>query len=213
MQQTSAQAVSDLSCRNIKGVAPSTFSALNTCGSGRQTSHSLSLYLSFKPISSTEWKKKKECCYEKKKGKLGETVWKKPFWHPFSLAPCMWGAHPTSAVVRRAQSRQPATSASLPTNRHARLRLCAVLSVSAAEAGRRGTATAAPSIFPGMRLSVATPLFCFCSVMASLQHAGSRFADTGRFLGRGCLSFFFLFLFFVCVAHVAFVVAQGSGSW
>lgn len=85
-----------------------------------------------------------------------------------------------------------------------------MLSVSAAEAGRRGTATAAPSIFPGMRLSVATPLFCFCSVMASLQHAGSRFADTGRFLGRGCLSFFFLFLFFVCVAHVSLRGSAGQ---
>lgn len=62
-----------------------------------------------------------------------------------------------SCIVRRAQSRQPATSASLPTNRHARLRLCAVLSVSAAEAGRRGTAT--PNILPGMLRPPLRPFF------------------------------------------------------
>lgn len=88
--------------------------------------------------------------------------------------------------MRRAQSRQPATSASLPTNRHARLRLCAVLSVSAAEAGRRGTATAAPRIFPGMRLSVATPLF----VSAMLWHPYCMLFPAVLFLGRGCWVFF-----------------------
>lgn len=114
------------------------------------------------------------------------------------------GAHPTSAVVRRAQSRQPATSASLPTNRHARLRLCAVLSVSAAKAGRRGTATAAPSIIPGMRLSAATPFsFLQCSgIFAACCFSHS--AGTGFNLGRGCCVFF--------LPHVASVVAQGAAG-
>lgn len=112
-----------------------------------------------------------DCCYEKRGKVRGETVWKKPFLTSLCVAACVWGAHPASAVVRRTQSRQPATSPSLPTNRHARLRLCAVLSVSAAEAGRRGTATAAPSIFPGMRRTRATPFSLLGCAMASLLHA------------------------------------------
>lgn len=111
-------------------------------------------------VNMPDWMKKKDCCYEKK-SKVRRNSLEETILTSLSVAACMWGAHPTLAVVRRAQSRQPATSASLPTNRHARLRLCAVLSVSAAKAGRRGTATAAPSIFPGMRLSAATPLFVF----------------------------------------------------
>lgn len=146
-----------------------------------------------------DWMKKKDCCYEKK-SKVRRNSLEETILTSLSVAACMWGAHPTSAVVRRAQSRQPATSASLPTNRHARLRLCAVLSVSAAEAGRRGTATAAPSIFPGMRLSAATPFFVF----AMLWHLAACWfphsADTGLFLGRGCCCvFFFLSVsFFLC---------------
>jgi len=129
------------------------------------------LWLSFLSMCKTEWKN--DCCYEKKRKVKGNSL-EETILTSLSVAACMWGAHPTSAVVRRAQSRQPATSASLPTNRHARLRLCAVLSVSAAEAGRRGTATAAPSIFPGMRLSVATPLsvfFFFFFLFAMLWHS------------------------------------------
>ncbi|KAK2822760.1 hypothetical protein Q5P01_022825 [Channa striata] len=78
------------------------------------------------------------------------------------------GARPTSAVVSRAQCRQPAASnqrvsacqwACSARLGSAQARLGSG-SVSAAEAGRRGTATAAPSIFP---------------VMASAKHPRSGF--------------------------------------
>ena len=163
--------------------------------------------LTFKSICQIE---RKKMTVAMKKSKVKRNSLEETILTSLSVAACMWGAHPTLAVVRRAQSRQPATSASLPTNRHARLRLCAVLSVSAAKAGRRGTATAAPSIFPGMRLSLPLRPYSFLQCYGILLHAVSHSADTGLFLGRGCCCAFILFF---SVPHVASTVAQGSGSW
>lgn len=61
-----------------------------------------------------------------------------------------------SCIVRSAQSRQPATSASLPTNRHARLRLCAVLSLSSRSWAQGNCDAEHP---PRYAPSAATPFF------------------------------------------------------
>lgn len=79
------------------------------------------------------------------------------------VAACMRGASPPRLSCSEEEpspgSQQPASSPFPPANRHARLSLRALLSDSAARAERRGTATAAPSIFPGMRRSRVNALF------------------------------------------------------